>query len=60
VPRKNVPLDMAIHRLIKEINITIPIAHIKGTLYLIGCSRCNLDLKREFLLVRIGGGFHKL
>lgn len=59
-PRRENELDKAIAKMIKENNVTIPIVHIKGSLYLVGTSRVNLVLKREFVLVRTGGGYQKL
>ena len=59
-PRRGVELDEAIAQLIADYNITIPIQYIKGSLYLVGTNRCNLALRRQYVLVRIGGGFHKL
>lgn len=50
---------MAIHILIVELGITIPVLHIKGKLYLIGSNRVNCDLKRDQVMLRIGGGYEK-
>ena len=40
------------------LGITIPIVHLKGTLYLVGNQRTNLKINSAgTLLVRVGGGF---
>ena len=39
--------------------ITIPILFIKEKLYLIGSARINVDLKKDNLMLRVGGGFEK-
>jgi hypothetical protein len=41
------------------LKITIPILFIKDKLYLIGSSRINVDLKKDNLMLRVGGGFEK-
>lgn len=58
-PRKNNCLDLEIAKLIEAQNIKIPIIHIKDQLYLIGHRRINADIKREEVLLRIGGGYEK-
>lgn len=58
-PRKGVELDQEIAKLIKEMNIRIPILHIKGKLYLIGHRRMNADIKRNEVYLRVGGGYEK-
>lgn len=40
-------------------HVTIPIAWIKGSLYLIGINRINLEFKGEYIIAQIGGGFEK-
>ena len=45
--------------MIKQLKITIPILFIKDKLYLIGSSRINVDLKKDNLMLRVGGGFEK-
>jgi hypothetical protein len=59
-PRKNNQLDAMIAQIIKNQNITIPIVHIKDTLYLIGSQKVNLVAKRDSVLVQRGGGTEKL
>ena len=46
-PNKNSEIDVLLAKTIKELKITIPIAHIKESCYLIGSQRVNLMLKRE-------------
>ena len=45
--------------MIKQLGITIPIMHIEKHLYLIGSQRSILELKRNFVMVRTGGGYEK-
>lgn len=59
-PRKNNQMDQMIAQIIKLQNITIPIVHIKDTLYLIGSQKVTLVIKRDSLLVQKGGGTEKL
>lgn len=49
-----------ISEIVKMQNITIPIVHIKESLYLIGSQKVNLVIKRESILVQKGGGTEKL
>ena len=46
-PNKNSEIDVLLAKTIKELKITLPIAHIKESCYLIGSQRVNLMLKRE-------------
>ena len=43
--------------MIEEMRITIPIVWIKGTLYLVGATRINLEFKGEHIIAQTGGGF---
>jgi len=43
----------------KVLNITIPIIWIKAKLYLIGSNRISCELKRDQLMLRVGGGYEK-
>ena len=52
-------MDLAIANLIEELNITLPILHIKDKLYLIGPSRMTCEMKRDFVMLRVGGGYEK-
>jgi len=59
VPRPDSEIDLAIQLLIEELNIRIPILHIKDRLYLIGSSRISCEIKRDIVMLRIGGGYEK-
>lgn len=59
VPRQSEELDLAISIIIEQHKITIPILHIKDRLYLIGSQRMTCEIKREILMIRVGGGFEK-
>lgn len=52
-------MDEAVAQVIKQMNITIPIVHIKDSNYLVGSQRLNLVIKRDSLLVQKGGGSQK-
>ena len=58
-PRKGDELDEKIMELIELLDITIPVLHIKGKLYLIGSSKATCELKGEQLLIRTGGGYER-
>ena len=58
-PRKDNEIDQMIARYITENNITIPIIWIKKDLYLIGSARLSCELKRDSLMLRVGGGYEK-
>ena len=58
--RKGDAVDQELAKVIKTLDATIPIKHIKGQLYLIGSQRCTLTQKRDHLLVRTGGGYTRL
>ena len=58
-PRKDNEIDLMIVRYIREHSITIPIIWIKKDLYLIGSNRLSVDLKRDTLMLRVGGGYEK-
>lgn len=59
IPRKDDPVDAAIMEQIDLLELTIPIKHIRGKLYLIGSSKTNCELKGEQLLIRTGGGYER-
>lgn len=44
---------------INELNITIPIVHIKGMVYLIGTNKTIASFNGDILVVRVGGGYQK-
>jgi len=58
-PRKDNEIDHMISRYIVEHSITIPIIWIKKDLYLIGSNRLSCELKRDTLMLRVGGGYEK-
>lgn len=53
----NPQIDEILIQLIEEMNITIPILHLKGNSYLIGTQKHNLEVRRNCLLIRIDSGF---
>lgn len=40
-------------------NITIPIIHIKGSLYLVGINKIHLEQKADYVIAQVGGGYQK-
>lgn len=56
-PRNGEPIDELIVNYIHEMRITIPIVWIKGNLYLIGNQRIQCEIRRNCLLLRVGGGY---
>jgi hypothetical protein len=56
-PRKEIKLEMYLKRLIEEHNITIPIVHIKGSLYLVGINKIHLEQKADDVIAQVGGGY---
>jgi len=62
VPRKGefFQIQKEIERIIKILNITIPIIHVKKDLYLIGTQKLIIQFKQEnMLIVRTGGGYFR-
>lgn len=61
IARKGNKIDEKVKFYIHELGITIPIAHIKGDLYLIGSDRLNIkqNTQNDNLMVRVGGGYVK-
>lgn len=57
--RKSSPVDLELKRMVDEMNITIPIVWIQGSLYLVGSIKLHLHLKGEYVIAKIGGGFQK-
>jgi hypothetical protein len=55
--RPGEPVDELIAQYIDEMNITIPIVWIKDNFYLIGSQTLICEIKRNCLLIRIGGGY---
>lgn len=48
---------MYLKRLIEEHNITIPIVHIKGSLYMVGINKIHLEQKADDVIAQVGGGY---
>jgi hypothetical protein len=40
-----------------ESNISVPIVHIKGQVYLIGTQKVIIQFRNDLLMVRVGGGY---
>ena len=59
-PKKNSELDFHFSRLIKKLNVRVPIVHIEKNKYLIGSNRCHCSLKGDQVLIRVGGGYERL
>lgn len=59
VNRKDVKVESEIKSLIDELNVTIPIVHIKGSLYLVGVSKIHLEQKADYVIAQVGGGYQK-
>jgi hypothetical protein len=56
-PRSGDQMDQMIAASIYEHNFNIPIIWIKGRLYLIGSQRLTCQIKRNILMLRVGGGY---
>ena len=57
MPRRGDALESKLGELISDLGVTLPIIHIKKTLYLVGTQRVNMTLKGgNQVLVLIGGG----
>jgi hypothetical protein len=52
-------LEEKISNLIIEMNIKVPIIHIKDHSYLIGTNRCLCELRGKNVMIRVGGGYEK-
>ena len=55
--RKDNKVDHEIKQLIDELNITIPIIHIKGSLFLVGINKIHLEQKADYVIAQVGGGY---
>ena len=53
----NYTLEKEIERLIAQLNITIPIIHVKGQVYLIGTTKQIIQSRSDQMMVRVGGGY---
>lgn len=49
-------VEESISKLIKKLQIRIPIIHVRAGIYLIGASKVNLEQKFNHVMVRVGGG----
>ena len=49
-------LEESISKLIKKLNIRIPIIHVRAGIYLVGASKVNLEQKFNHVMGRVGGG----
>ena len=58
-PRYGDQMDELIASSIYDNNFNIPIIWIKGKLYLIGSQRITCVIKRNTILLRVGGGYEK-
>ena len=50
MPRMESTIDQALKTIIDKMHVTIPIVWIKGSLYLIGINRINLEFKGEYII----------
>ena len=59
VPKKgeNYELERFMEKLIEMHNITIPIIHVKGQIYLVGCSKQIIQFTNDNVVLKIGGGY---
>lgn len=58
-PRRGNELDEKVAEQLQLLETKIPVLWIKADLYLIGCKKFNLSIKRDLLLIKVGGGFEK-
>jgi len=54
---ENYVLEKEIERLIAQMNITIPIIHVRGQVYLIGTTKIIIQSRASQMMVRVGGGY---
>lgn len=59
VPRKGNALEAEIRAILLDNRISLPVIHIKDTLYLVGDSRIHIERKRETVMANIGGGYQE-
>lgn len=57
--RKEIKVETEIKMMIDQLNITIPIIHIKGSLYLVGIYKIHLEQKADYVIAQVGGGYQK-
>lgn len=58
-PREESTVDKELAKMMKTMNITIPILWVKGNLYLVGVNRIHMDYKGEHIIAHVGGGYEK-
>ena len=56
-PDKDIKIDKKLVDLIKELNVRVPIVHIKGSQYLIGLNKCLCEIRGNIVMIRVGGGY---
>jgi len=52
-------MEKELEKRIKQLGITIPIVHVKGVVYLVGCQKQIVKFQSDNLILRIGGGYEK-
>ena len=57
--KKSNLLQVEIQKLIQANKIKIPIIHIKDSLYLVGPNRCNCELRKDSVMIRIGAVYKR-
>lgn len=45
--------------MLMDLNLLIPIVHIRDTLYLVGDHKVHIERKRETVMANIGGGYQE-
>ena len=53
----NYQCEKMMERLIEMHHITIPIIHVKGQIYLVGCSKSIIQYTNDNVVLKIGGGY---
>ena len=56
---ENYECEKWMERLIEENQITIPIIHVKGKIYLVGSSKSIIQYTNDNVVLKIGGGYQK-
>lgn len=52
-------VELEMQKILQRLYITIPIVHIKNTLYLVGLTRIHIELKAGHVIANIGGGYER-
>jgi len=47
------------NKYIQALDVKIPIVNIKDNLFLIGPNRCNCELRKDTVMIRVGGGYQR-